>query len=164
MTAQKFSQNGWPVGLFTDLDVHNYLIDGANQHFKMCAGAAPVLAAFLKEFNVLIQPINAAGTVFDDWGANQMEIIPGTQDYSNHASGTAVDVNATKHVWKAATSGYTPMQETMIDGLTRKYGIRWGWRYIHGFKDPMHFEIIETPAQVKARIAKMKLPMPKVMA
>jgi len=160
----KLSQNGWPIGLRADLDVHNYLIDGANQHFAMCSAAAPVLAAFLKEFNVLIQLINAAGTPFDDWGFNQMEIIPGTQDYSNHASGTAVDVNATKHVWKALTSGYTPMQEAAIDGLCRKYGLRWGWRYAHGWKDPMHFEVIETPAQVKARIAKMKLPMPKVMA
>ena len=163
MTAQ-LSQNGWPASADRNaIGVKNFLIDGANQHFAMCSAAAPVLAAFLAEFNKLVEPINPAGAVFDDWGYNFAK-IPNTQDLSNHCSGTAVDVNATKHVWKAATSGYTSMQESMIDGLTRKYGIRWGWRYIHGFKDPMHFEIIETPAQVKARIAKMKVLMPKVMA
>ena len=161
--TQQTSQNGWPASPNrADIHVANYLIDGANQHFAMCAAAAPVLAAFLKEFNTLVQPINATGTVFDDWGYN-FALIPNTQDLSNHCSGTAVDVNATKHVWKAATSGYTPAQEKQIDALCAKYGIRWGWRYIHGWKDPMHFEIIETPATVAARIKTMKLPTPKIM-
>ena len=161
--TQLFAQNGWPVAKRADLDVHNYLIDGANQHFAMCSKAAPVLAAFLKEFNTMVEPINKAGTVFDDWGFNELELIPNTRDYSNHAAGCAVDVNATKHVWKAPTSGFTSMQESMIDGLCRKYGIRWGWRYLHGFKDPMHFEIIESQAVVAKRIVTMKLPMPAVM-
>lgn len=162
--AAKSSQNGWPASANrADIHVANYLIDGANQHFAMSAAAAPVLAAFLAEFNKSIQPINATGTVFDDWGYN-FAMIPNTQDLSNHCSGTAVDVNATKHVWKAATSGYTPAQEKAIDALCTKYGIRWGWRYIRGWKDPMHFEIIETPATVFARIKSMNLPTPKIMA
>jgi D-alanyl-D-alanine carboxypeptidase len=157
------SQNGWAASADRNaIGIHNYLIDGANQHFAMCANAAPVLGAFLAEFNKLIEPINKPGAVFDDWGYN-FELIPNSKDYSNHCSGTAIDVNATKHQWKAATSGYTTVQETAIDGLCKKYGIRWGWRYLHGFKDPMHFEIIETPAQVAARIIKMKLAMPAVM-
>ena len=159
------AQNGWAVGKRADLHVQNYLVDGANQHFALVPLAAQVLCAFLKEFNHLVQAINAAGTKFDDWAFNEMEIIPGSNPpvYSNHAAGCAVDVNATKHIWKAATSGYTPMQEALIDGLCKKYAIRWGWRFQHGFKDPMHFEIIETPAQVQARIVAMKLPVPAVM-
>lgn len=157
------AQNGWPVGKRAALHVQNYEINGANQHFAMVPAAAPVLGAFLAEFNKLVELINKTGTVFDDWGFNEMEKIPHSNDYSNHAAGTAVDVNATKHVWKSPVSGYTSMQESLIDGLCKKYGIRWGWRYKYGWKDPMHFEIIETPAQVAARIIKMKLPMPKVM-
>ena len=161
--STQLSQNGWPASADRNaIGVKNFLIEGANQHFAMCSAAAPVLAAFLKEFNTMIETINKPGAVFDDWGWH-FALIPNTQDLSNHCSGTAIDVNATKHVWKSPTSGFTPVQEAMIDGLTRKYGIRWGWRYAHGFKDPMHYEIIETPVQVKARIAKMKLPIPKVM-
>lgn len=157
------SQNGWPVGKRAALGVQNYLVDGTNQHFALVPQTAPVLGAFLAEFNKLVELINKAGTVFDDWAFNEMEKIPGQTVYSNHAAGCAVDVNATKHVWKATTSGYTPAQEAIIDTLCKKYGIRWGFRYKFGWKDPMHFEIIETPAQVAARIIKMKLAMPKVM-
>ena len=164
MTPVLHSQNGWVASADRNaIEIKNFLINGANQHFAMCAAAAPVLAAFLAEFNLIIEKINPAGSVFDDWGYN-FALIPNTRDYSNHCSGTAVDVNATKHVWKAPTSGFNQMQEAAIDALCRKYGIRWGWRYAYGFKDPMHFEIIESVAQVRARIAKMKLPMPKVMS
>ena len=163
MTTALHSQNGWVASANrAEIDVHNYLIDGANQHFAMCSKAAPVLGAFLAEFNKLIELINKSGTVFDDWGYH-FALILNSKDYSNHCSGSAVDVNSTKHVWKSPVSGYTSMQESFIDELCKKYGIRWGWRYKFGFKDPMHFEIVETPAQVAARIIKMKLPMPKVM-
>ena len=161
--SERHSQNGWLASADRNaIAVKNFLITGANQHFAMATSAAPVLAAFLNEFNTLVQAINATGTVFDDWGYN-FALIPNTQDLSNHCSGTAIDVNATKHVWKAAVSGFTPAQEKTIDSLCVKYGIRWGWRYINGWKDPMHFEIIESPATVAARIKTMKLPTPKVM-
>lgn len=157
------SQNGWPSSTNrAAIYVANYLIDGANQHLAMCAGAAPVLAAFAAEFNKLVTPINAPGTVYDDWGygcGDNRGI--GAMD-SNHASGTAIDLNATKHIQGGTVSGYTPAQEHQITLLCTKYGLRWGFTY-HQNKDPMHFEIIETPATVAARIKTMKLPTPKVM-
>jgi hypothetical protein len=117
------------------------------------------LIAFAAEFHKSVEPIDV-GT-YDDWGYN-FAVIPNQTDYSNHASGTAIDVNATKHAWKSPTSGFTLVKEAAIDALCKKYGIRWGWRYQSGWKDPMHYEITETPAQVKARITTMKLPTPKV--
>lgn len=163
MTTTLLAQNGWPVGKRAALGVKNYLVDGANQHFALIPTTAPVLCAFLAEFNKLVEQINKAGTVFDDWAFNELEKIPNSNDYSNHAAACAVDVNATKHVWKNIRSGFTPVQEKQIDLLCAKYGIRWGFRYKFGWKDPMHFEIIETQAQVAARIVKMKLKMPAVM-
>ena len=156
------SQNGWPASADrAAIGVHNYVIPGANQHIAVCAKAAPVLIAFFAELNK-IEAINPKGVVFDDWGYNFAK-IPNSSVLSNHCSGTAGDINATHHVWKSDHSGYTPTQETTIDALCAKYGIRWGWRYQHGFKDPMHFEIIETPTQVAARIVHMKLPTPKIL-
>lgn len=159
MTA--VSQNGWPASADrTAINVHNYVIEGANQHIAVCAGAAPVLCSFLKELN-LVTPINASGTVFDDWGYGVGDNRGIAAMSSNHASGTAVDINATKHIQGGTVSGYTPVQEKAIHLLASKYGLRWGFDY-HQNKDPMHFEIVETQAQVKARIASMKLPTPQL--
>ena len=156
------SQNGWPASADRNaINVKNYIIEGANQHIAVCAGAAPVLLAFLKELN-LITPINAPGTVFDDWGYGVGDNRGIAAMLSNHASGTAVDINATKHIQGGTVSGYTPEQEKAIHALTAKYGLRWGFDY-HQNKDPMHFEIVETQAQVAARIKSMNLPTPKVM-
>lgn len=157
------SQNGWPASADRNaIAVKNFLVDGANQHFAIATGAAPVLCAFLAEYNKLVTPINATGTVYDDWGYGVGDNRGiGAMD-SNHASGTAVDVNSTKHIQGGTVSGYTPPQEKIIQTLVLKYGLRWGFNY-HQNKDPMHFEIVETPAQVAARIIKMKLPIPKVM-
>lgn len=157
------SQNGWPASADRNaIHVKNYIVDGANQHLAVAEGAAPVLCAFAKEYNLLVTPLNAPGTVFDDWayGCGDNRGI-GAMD-SNHASGTAIDLNATKHIQGGTVSGYTPPQEKEIHLLCTKYGLRWGFDY-HQNKDPMHFEIVETPAQVAARIIKMKLPIPKVM-
>ena len=155
--TEYFSQNGWPASADRNLiHVANYQVPGTARHFSVCAGAAPILIAFAAEYHK-IQPIDVG--VYDDWGYN-FAVIPNSNNYSNHASGSAIDINATLHQWKSANSGFTPKQEVEIDVLCAKYGIRWGWRYKSGFKDPMHFEIIESQALVAKRIATMKLPMP----
>jgi len=157
------SQNGWPSSTDRNaIAVKNFVINGANQHLAMATGAAPVLAAFAAEFNKLVAPINAPGTVYDDWGYGCGDNRGISAMQSNHASGTAIDLNSTKHIQGGVVSGYTPAQEKTILALCSKYGIRWGFTY-HQNKDPMHFEIIETPATVQARIKTMKLPMPKVL-
>jgi hypothetical protein len=151
------SQNGWPVS--TDKSgIANFDVPGTTRHFSVSPKVAQILINFAAELHK-IEPIDV-GT-YDDWGWNPAK-IPMSKDYSNHASGTAIDVNATKHGWKAVRSGYTPVQEKAIDALCTKYGIRWGWRYKFGFKDPMHFEIVENITQVAMRIIAMKLPMPKL--
>lgn len=157
-----FSQNGWPSSTDRNaIKVKNFAINGANQHFAMATDAAPVLAAFAAEFNKSVVPINAPGTVYDDWGYGCGDSRGIDAMLSNHASGTAIDVNATKHIQGGVVSGYTPAQEKVIQALVLKYGLRWGFNY-HTNKDPMHFEIVETQAQVKARIAKMKLSVPQL--
>lgn len=86
-------------------------------------------------------------------------MIPGTNICSNHGSGTAIDINASRHPWHSLT--YKPIVKIKIRLLARKYGLRWGGDYKYS-KDEMHFEIVDTPAQVKVRIAQMKLSTPKV--
>ena len=74
------------------------------------------------------------------WGHNYRE-ISGSTTLSNHASGTAIDVNAPDHPL-GASGTFTSAQVSAIRTiLTRCNGVvRWGGDY-SGRKDEMHFEI-----------------------
>ena len=74
---------------------------------------------------------------------------------SNHSSGTAIDLNATKHPLGAAGT-FTPLQVSLIQALCKKYGLRAGLDY-KGRKDEMHFEISLDEAKVAALIGKLGL-------
>jgi len=153
------SQNGWTASDDRNaIGVKNFIVPGTTRHFAVASAVAPILINFAAEFHKKISKIDV-GT-YDDWGYN-FALIPNQKDYSNHASGTAIDIDATLHPWKK--SGTFSIKKTIkLRRIAKKYGIRWGGDYKSGWKDEMHFEIIETPSQVKARIAKMKLTTPKV--
>lgn len=90
-----------------------------------------------------------------NWGYAERPIRGGTQ-LSNHASGTAIDLNAPRHpLGTAPTANYSGAQIAKIHEIVDFYEgiIRWGGDYV-GRKDGMHFEINDgvTEAQV-ARIA-----------
>ena len=153
------SQNGWPASADKNaIGVKNFDVPGTTRHFSCASAVAPILIAFAAEFHTKIEKIDV-GT-YDDWGYN-FAVIPNQTDYSNHASGTALDIDATLHPWKK-TGTFNALKVIQLHLLVKKYAIRWGGDYSSGWKDEMHFEIVETPEQVKARIAKMKLTMPKV--
>ena len=155
------SQNGWPASANRGLiGVKNYLVAGSTSHLSCAKLAAPLLVHFAEWFDATIEPIDKG--VYDDWGYNYAA-IPGQPVLSNHASGTAIDLNATKHPWKATHSGFTAIQEAQIRLKVRMFGLRWGWDYKTGWRDPMHYEINLTQAMAAARIAALKLTMPKEM-
>jgi len=147
------SQNGWPASANrAEIDIKSYAVDGCQTVIACAAAVAPLLTHFMAEFHKLIEPIDQGQ--LDDWGYH-FALIPNTQDYSNHSSGTAIDVNAVKHPWgKVGTfeAGKVPM----IQALAKKYGLRWGGDY-HGKKDEMHYEVILTPEQAKNLITKLGL-------
>ncbi len=155
------SQNGWLASADRNvIRVKNFQVPNANRHFSCAEEVAPILIGFAAWYHQYIQKIDV-GT-YDDWGYATPVVIPGSSVISNHGSGTAIDINATLHQWRAPQSGFSVLQVIRIRWRCRALGIRWGWDYTSGWKDPMHFEIIETSAQVRARVAKMKLPMPQV--
>jgi len=154
-----FSQNGWIAGTRAELGIQNYQVPGSNRYISCNPLVAPILIEFAAWFHKYIEKIDVGQ--YDDWGYATPVVIPGSNVISNHGSGTAEDLNSTRHPWKSVKSGFSKLQEIRIRWKCRQLGIRWGFDYT-GWKDPMHYEIIETPAQVKARIAKMKLPMPQV--
>ena len=153
------SQNGWTASADRNaIGVKNFIVPGTTRHFAVASAVAPILIAFAAEFHKKIEKIDV-GT-YDDWGYN-FALIPNQKDYSNHASGTAIDIDATLHPWKKSKT-FSIRKTIKLRRIVKKYGIRWGGDYTSGWKDEMHFEITETPLKVKARIAKMKLTTPKV--
>lgn len=88
------------------------------------------------------------------WGYAERTIIGSTQ-LSNHASGTAIDLNAPQHPLGAVGTFTTPQVGAIRQILTECGGvIRWGGDYVSR-KDEMHFEINAGPDAVAAAAAKL---------
>ena len=148
------SSNGWVASKDpAAIDVKSYTVPGTKLKIRCAEQVAPLLTTFCAEFNQHIEPIE--GGVFDDWSYAFRQVRGSTTALSNHSSGTAVDLNATKHPLGHAGT-FTPMQTVLIRALAKKYGIKWGGDYV-GRKDEMHFEIDLTPAKAAALIVKLGL-------
>lgn len=133
------SQNGWSV-LSSPSQTHQWVIPGANRSIRLRPGHAGfVLAHFLLWFHEVIERIDKG--IYDDWGWAYRAIRGKSTGFSNHASGTAVDIDATKHPLSARGT-FKPWQYVRIRAhlLWMNGVIRWGADY-SGRKDEMHFEI-----------------------
>lgn len=150
----KKSQNGWPASEDQkEIDIKIFKIEGTDRKMRLQKDAGVILAAFAAEFHAQVEPIDTG--VFDDWSYAYRDVRGSDSDLSNHSSGTAIDLNATKHPLHAENT-FTKQQAATIRELCKKYGIRWGGDYAKR-KDEMHFEIVETPDEVKERIKNMGL-------
>lgn len=90
-------------------------------------------------------------------GAFNCRTITGGTSLSNHAYGTAVDVNWDTNPYRADGELVTDMPTVLIEEVERIRTIegvtvwRWGGRYRKA-KDAMHFEVMATPAEIAAGI------------
>jgi len=148
------SYNGWPASKDqAEINIKPYPVKGTNLKIRCAEGAGELLAAFAAEFHTLIEPIDAGA--LDDWGYC-FRMVRGTTDkLSNHSSGTAIDLNATKHaLGKVGT--FDAAKVPMIQALAKKYGLTWGGDY-RNRKDEMHFEIAITKEKAIALAKKLEL-------
>ncbi len=133
------SQNGYPANR-RDL-VSSRFVPGTGVRLTVRNGpAGDLLLEVAGLFDRLVQDIDAG--VVDDWGYAERP-IRGSAVISNHASGTAIDLNATR--WALGASPSVNLNPAQIDTVRRIVGatggvVRWGGDYT-GRKDPMHFEI-----------------------
>ena len=150
----KKSQNGWPASPDQkEIGIKEFKIKNTDRKMRLQKDAGVILAAFAADFHAQVEPIDEG--VFDDWAYHYKGIEGNDSDLSNHSSGTAIDLNATKHPLGKKNT-FTKPQQVKILELCEKYGIRWGGTY-KSRPDDMHFEIVETPNEVKQRIKDMKL-------
>jgi hypothetical protein len=148
------SYNAWPASKDpVAIDIKPFAIKGTTLKIRCAKDAGLLLAAFAAEFHALIEPIDTGA--LDDW-AYCYRMVRGTTDkLSNHSSGTAIDLNATKHpLGKVGT--FELAKVPMIQALAKKYGLVWGGDY-RGRKDEMHFEIAISREKAIALIKKLEL-------
>lgn len=146
------SQNGYRAN---DRSViTTFTIAGTDRRVSLREGApGELLVHWAAWFHANIESIDK-GQV-DDWGYAERTIRGSSTTLSNHASGTAIDLNATKHpLGKVGT--FTGGQTSRIRRELAKYegAIRWGGDY-NGRKDEMHFEIMASPARCWQVLAKL---------
>lgn len=134
------SQNGWSV-LFSESSeyLHNWIIPASTGDVKLLLRRGP--AGFLLAHQCLwlaesIEPVAGKG---DDFGWNPRR-ISGSSQWSNHASGTAMDLNASHH--PSWTHTYSEIAVETIHSRMHLYedAIRWGGDYRTSV-DEMHWEI-----------------------
>jgi len=151
------SQNGWPVIFAADRDtkIDNGTILGTTFPNGFLAG--DVKKAFVWLWTQLDRRVERIdnGTPRDEWGYNVRE-IEGSDDYSNHSSGTAGDYNARLHPMGVRNT-YSEADRAEIHKILQEAdGIfRWGGDYT-GRPDDMHFEIIKGRDAVHAFVLKIE--------
>lgn len=146
------SQNGWSAN---DRSViGSYTIPGTTRRIALRKGdVSVVLLDLFAWIDANIRPIDTGE--LDDWGFAVRPIRGQTATLSNHASGTAGDIDALLHpLGKRGTWGAA---KARIDERLKLYEgvIRWGENYT-GRPDGMHFEVIGNAAAVARIAAKLR--------
>jgi len=150
--SSTLSSNGWPASKDkATIKIKAYPIPGTSIKLQCAEAVAPLLIGFATEFHSLIESID--GATLDDWGYCYRDVRGNVGKLSNHSSGTAIDLNATKH--PLGKVGTFPNEKVpMIQALAKKYSLTWGGDY-RNRKDEMHFEVAIPPSKVEAAILKL---------
>lgn len=143
-----FSQNGWPAS--SDPKAINIVtvavpLKAGNKTMQVAARAVGPLLAMVTWWDANIEPVTQLG------GYNFRVIRGISTVISNHGSGTAIDINATKH-YLGARGTVTAAQAIKIAAKAASLGLRWGGSYV-GRADEMHVEIASSKAAALAAAA-----------
>ena len=112
---------------------------------------AVVLAAFVRRFDAEVERVGR-GEV-DDWSYARRSVRGTTTVWSEHAAGTAVDLNATSHLRGARQTFSAPDRKALQRLLADFDGVvAWGGDF--AVPDEMHFEVAVAPgAKALTRLA-----------
>lgn len=145
------SQNGFRAN---DRSViASYAIPGGKLALRK-GDVATVLVYVAKRFHSEVEPLTWPG----NWAYAERTIRGSSRTLSNHASGTAIDLNAPRHPLGVAVSrNFNRSQVAKIHQILRDCDgvVRWGGDY-SGRKDAMHFEINKGTAAVRALARKIE--------
>lgn len=147
------SQNGWAVdatGARQDRDPIHGTVTVPNGILR--GDVATVLRWVASRYHDTVEPLVKGSC----WGW-YVKDIEGSHVISNHASGTAVDFNAPAHpMGTSAQRNMTPAQIDACHEIEQASGgvVRWGGDFSR--PDPMHWEVVGTPAATAALATKIR--------
>jgi hypothetical protein len=151
------SQNGYVANDISR--TQSWKIPGTDRAIRLRKGSpGELLVRFAAWFDKNVEDIEAGQ--LDDWGYAERNIRGSDITVSNHASGTAMDLNSSKHPLGVRNT-FTQAQMVKIRTELKRYEgcIRWGGDYANR-PDEMHFEIVRDPAACDAVLAKLSKPAP----
>jgi hypothetical protein len=142
------SQNGWST--VTSARVSSYAVPGCGTRLPMRDGdVATVLGYVAHQFHLYVEALHTGWC----WGYAPRNVRGSSSIISNHASATAIDLNAPNHPL-GVRGTFSKQKVKAIEKILAfcEGAVRWGGHY-SGRKDEMHFEINAGSATV-ARIAR----------
>lgn len=127
-----------------------------NRRFRTVKVAQPLFSYLIRRFNAEVDPLG--GGVIDEWSYAYRK-ARAADALSCHASGTAVDLDATQ--FPMGRANMTPAQrkavETILAACEKQY--RWGGWFRMPYTDEMHFELVKgtSKASVEKAVRAMAL-------
>lgn len=152
------SYNGWAASADPRaIGVKGFSVAGHSFPGGVKAGdVATVFRYFLGNYHLRVESL-ALGTASDEWGYSYRK-NRNANNLSCHASGTAVDVNATRHPNGRANT-LSSVQVAALRAIQKECGgvLKWGGDFTVT-KDEMHHEVHATAAQVHTVAARLIRP------
>jgi hypothetical protein len=136
MTPMVTSQNGFPASRTpAEIGVRDFTVPGTAITLEIRADIAPRLLKIAEWFHRNVEPLKK-----EQCSGYNFRKINGSNDFSNHASGTAIDLNSLKH--PLGEPGTVPRNKrAAISAKARELGLLWGGDF-DGRVDEMHFEVL----------------------
>lgn len=157
------SYNGWPASPTLPTRVITP-VPGVSFRIVDNPNVATVFTYLVQRYDKDVEPLK--GPVADDWGFAYRPDRNNPNALSCHASGTAIDLNATHHPNDTpASRNLTAEQIRTINEILAELdgavtwggepGGKYGWR-AGTTSDPMHYEIGVAPGHLRAVAAKIR--------
>jgi hypothetical protein len=147
--AQPLSENGWPIK--PALKTHAVPGSSGTRLTFVDGPAGELMTHVAGQIQQRVESFDIPGPPNDPLndGSYNVRPIGSGSTWSNHASGTAFDINSDLHP-QHATGTWTPAQVAEIRTILGEVDgvVRWGGDFSPKHIDEMHFEIHATPAEV----------------
>lgn len=142
-TMAQTSYNDWPVGTpGSTIGIRTFPIAGTNVRLELVGGdAGTILAYVARRFNTEVEGLDR----YQCGGYEYRRNVNNPSVWSNHASGTAMDLNWSRHP-NGARGTFSSGQVGAIRNILAACNgtVYWGGDY-RGTTDEMHFEINVSP-------------------
>ncbi len=149
------SQNGWTASATLKTRVIEP-VKGVRLRVRDDDDVAYALGWVVAQWHKRVEPVT--GKVADDWGFAYRANVNSPSSLSNHASGTAVDINATQNPnGVSLTRVMTKAQAAEVREIVAEFdgALRWGGDY-RSTVDAMHVEVNVSKAKLAAAVKRHK--------